>query len=194
VRASPKPPHGVQQPLRNYPDVMRFSTRDFVRLAEAVFGWLQDRGFTVVETSAENLYGSVLFANEVSHVRVALDIHDQSLDVQVGPLAGSRAPDGARLPDGTRAQFPLWLLLWVKQPMSPERVRSAHTRRRAKWVFGQHWKQILMRSRRRPVMFWRATSPFLAVPIWPTGLESRPISPVDLGRRRKREASGPSPC
>jgi hypothetical protein len=28
------------------------------------------------------------------------------------------------------------------------------------------------------------------VPIWRTRLESRPISPVDLGRRRKREASG----
>ncbi len=93
---------------------MGFSTRDFVRLAEVAFAWLQDRGFSVLQTTAENLYGSVLFGNEVTHVRVALDIHDQSLDVQIGPLAGSRAPDGARLPDGTRAQFPLWLLLWVK--------------------------------------------------------------------------------
>jgi len=93
---------------------MGFTTRDFVRLAEEVFAWLQDRGFAVLESSAENLYGSVLFGNGVTHVRVALDIHDQSLDVQIGPLAGSRAPDGARLPDGTRAQCSLWLLLWVK--------------------------------------------------------------------------------
>jgi hypothetical protein len=62
---------------------MGFSTRDFVRLAEEVFAWLQDRGFRVLETSAENHYGSVLFGNEVTHVRVALDIHDQSLDVGV---------------------------------------------------------------------------------------------------------------
>src|SRR5712691_2400235 len=98
---------------------MRFSTRDFVRLAEATFSWLRDRGFTVVDTSAENLYGSVLFVNKVTHVRVALDIHDQSLDVQIGPVAGSPAPDGARLPDGTRTEFPLWLILWVKTADEP---------------------------------------------------------------------------
>jgi hypothetical protein len=100
-----------------------FSTQDFVRLAQDSFGWLVDRGFTVVEISAENLYGGVLFVNEVTHVRVALDIHDQSLDVQIGPVAGSRATDGARLPDGTRARFPLWLILWVKTA-DEKRARS----------------------------------------------------------------------
>jgi rhamnose utilization protein RhaD (predicted bifunctional aldolase and dehydrogenase) len=91
-----------------------FTTRDFVPLAESTFAWLLDRGFTLTEASAETLYASVLFTNETTHVRVALDIHDRSLDISAGPAAGAGAPSGALLPDGTRAQFPLWLLLWVK--------------------------------------------------------------------------------
>jgi len=105
-----RPPGG------DYPDarMTTFATRDFVPLAESTFAWLLDRGFTLAETSAKTLYASVLFTNETTHVRIALDVHDRSLDVSIGPAAGARAPSGAQLPDGTRAQFPLWLLLWVR--------------------------------------------------------------------------------
>ncbi len=159
---------------------MGFSTPDFVRLAEAVFGWLQDRGFTVVETSAENLYGSVLFADEVSHVRVALDIHDRSLDVQVGPLAGSRAPDGARLPDGTRAQFPLWLLLWVKT------ADEARARSLSEYADESELGVRAALEANSQALGEAASDvlagdlPFLAVPIWRIPHESRRTSPADL--------------
>lgn len=85
-----------------------------MRLAEETLGWLRNSGFRVRRTSAENLYATVLFVNETTHVKVTWDLHDRALDVLLGPVAGADFPDGAQLPDGTHAQFPLWLLLWVR--------------------------------------------------------------------------------
>jgi len=133
-----------------------------------------------------------LFADEVSHVRVALDIHDRSLDVQVGPLAGSRAPDGARLPDGTRAQFPLWLLLWVKT------ADEARARSLSEYADESELGVRAALEANSQALGEAASDvlagdlPFLAVPIWRIPHESRRTSPADLGPPRcKLTASGP---
>ena len=95
---------------------MTYGTTDFIKSARGAFAWLKARGFDEAATQTKNnLYGSIAWVGEKAWVRVTWDIHDESLDVVLGPLKEGRQPSPLeeRDQEGRRLRIPLWLLTWV---------------------------------------------------------------------------------
>ena len=94
---------------------MTYDPSEFCVSASNAFSWLEDLGFREDGHKIHNLYGEVWWISAMTYVEVTWDIHDQSLDVDVGPLVNGGRPSPGQYRDasGRRVRAPLWLLLWV---------------------------------------------------------------------------------
>jgi len=102
--------------VRNAAPKMTYGTTDFIKSARRAFAWLKAGGFGEAATQTKNnLYGSIAWVGEYAWVRVSWDIHDEALNVALGPLKKGRQPSPLeeRDQEGRRLVIPLWLLTWV---------------------------------------------------------------------------------